>query len=118
MLLDEQSVLQVEARRLDRAAEQLQWIAEVGEVEISGLRIGHVYGHAMAAPRAPRTLPVVRRARGDVAHEHRIERANVYAEFQRRRADQSVYVLGLTLELILDALAHVCGDLSGVLGRA
>lgn len=52
----------------------------------------------------PCTLPVIRRKRRNVAHQYRIERADIHAQFQRRRADECVEYLALSLELPLNVL--------------
>jgi hypothetical protein len=72
----------------------------------------------VAAARAPGALPVVRRARRDVPHEHGVERADVHAELQRRRADERVDLLALPLELVLDSLTDGGRHLGRVLGHA
>jgi hypothetical protein len=43
-------------------------------------------------------LQVIGRERRHIAHEHRIELSNVYAEFERRRADETIQPVAAAFE--------------------
>jgi hypothetical protein len=93
--------------------EQLQWITEIGPVVGDGPAVGEVHRHAMAPARPPSALPVVRRQRRDVAHEDRIQLADVDAQLQRWSADECTLTASeLTLEQILDPFPLLVGTIA------
>ena len=118
VLADHHLVLKAEARRFHLTAEQLQRLAEVGLIETDRLRVGYVDRHAVASSRAACALPIVGGGRRHVAHEHRVERADIDSELERRRAHQHIELLTFALELVLDALALVVRNLRRVLRHA
>ena len=88
VLGDHDVVAQVERRRVDSSGQELGGFVEVGTVMRNGPAVGDVHGHPVAASGPPGTLPVVRRQRGHVAHQHRVELADVDAQLQCRCANQ------------------------------
>ena len=68
-------------------------------------------------PRPSGTLPVVGRQRRHVAHQHRVELADVDAELQGRGADQAVDRVRCALEQVLQPLPLHLRDHGGVLFR-
>ena len=107
VLGDHHVVAQIEGGRIDAAVEQLQRLGEVGPVVRDGPAVGQVHRHAMAPTGATGALPVVGGQRRHVAHQHRVEPADVDAELQGRRAHQTVHRLRVALEQVLQALPLV-----------
>ena len=107
VLGDHHVVAQIEGGRVDAAVEQLQRLGEVGPVVRDGPAVGQVHRHAMAPTGATGALPIVGGQRRHVAHQHRVEPADVDAELQGRRAHQTVHRLRVALEQVLQALALV-----------
>ena len=124
MLGHHQIAPQIERWRIDSAAQQLGRFREIGPIVGRRAAIGDVHGHAMAAAGAASALPVVRRQRRHVAHQHGVQLADVYAEFQGGRADEAVHAvrfrcpIRLALEPVLHPLAVRRGHHRGVLLRA
>src|SRR5262245_57934167 len=99
MLLDHQVVPQIEPGWLNTAVKHFEWICEVRSIVRRWPRVRNIHGHAMTASRATCPLPVVRRQGWHVAHQNRVKRSYVDAEFQCRRAHKDVDTVPVTLEV-------------------
>ena len=76
----------------------------------NGTAIGQVHGHAVTPPGPSSALPIVSRERGHVAHEHRVEFADVHAQFEGRRTDEGVDGVRFSLEQVFEAFSLLVGN--------
>ena len=110
VLAHHQLVAKVERRRIDAAGEELRWIGEVGAVMGDGAAVGDIHGHPVAPTGSSSALPIVGGQWGHVAHQHRIELADVHPQLKRGCADEGVDRIRLAPEQVLQPLALVMGD--------
>ena len=118
MLADHHVVAQVEGGRVDSAGKQLLGLSEVGAVVRHGPAVREIDGHPMTSAGAAGSLPVVGGQGRYVAHQHRIQGADVHPEFKGRGADEAVHRVASTLEQVLQPFPLLIRNHRRVLLRA
>src|SRR5271157_3313455 len=79
--------------------------------------VGDHYRHSLLTTRSSSSLPVIGRARWYIPHQSHVQDPDVHTHLQRGRGDQAVGLAVPGLEVLLDLVADLAGNLGSMLLR-